>query len=318
MKAQAQLGATIPYRKGANNLKLLTGNRKIHNHTRLRETTQQIAKRVEDTLDHAEKEKPSEAKELLVNVDGAYIHDAANKRHNFEAMVAKIYQPENIKRQDKSHCIITEKQCVGSAQKDNQATMKKNLVAAARREGMCANTVVTGLADGAKNCWNVIKSLSSHCFVLICILDWFHIGKYFNNVEKQLPKKEKRLLDIAKESLWNGHANACLFWLDKIKSRLSQTKQLDKLNALIVYIKSNKDYILNYAKRKDQGQPYSSHVAESTVEHYASARLKKKQKMQWTRNGAHGILQIRGAMISNLWDQCCDDILRISHIKKAA
>ena len=253
-----------------------------------------------------------------MNVDGIHVHDADNKGHNFEAIVAKVYQPQHVIQQDKHHNLITEKQCVGSAKKDKQAVMKKKIVTAAKKAGLGQNTVVTGLADGAKNCWDIIKALSAHCLALLCILDWFHIGKHFKNVENQLPKKEKKLLDVAKESLWHGHVSGCLLWLDKIKSRLTHSNHLEKINALITYITNNQEYIVNYEKRKMQGQPYSSHVAESTVEHYASARLKKRQKMQWTREGAHGILQIRGAMISETWEQCCNDILKISRSQKCA
>jgi UDP-N-acetylmuramate-alanine ligase len=51
-----------------------------------------------------------------------------------------------------------------------------------------------------------------------------------------------------------------------------------------------------------ENKPYTSQVAESTVEHLINDRHKKNQKMQWTREGAHNILQIRAAMASNEWD----------------
>jgi len=47
---------------------------------------------------------------------------------------------------------------------------------------MKPDTVVTALADGACNCWSVILSLTPHCQQLLCILDWFHIAKKFQNV----------------------------------------------------------------------------------------------------------------------------------------
>jgi len=325
VKAQAQLGADMPFRKGANSLKLLTGEtRKIHNHMRVRQSTRYMAERLEKYLDCSpvttqnSVQQQLGAKEIIVNVDGTHVHDADHKGHNFEAMVAKIYRPEHIIRQDKHHHIITEKQCIGSAKKDKQAVMKKNLLTAAKKAGLNQGTIVTGLADGAKNCWNIIKALSTHCLILLCILDWFHIGKHFKNVENQLPQKEKKLLDVAKKSLWRGHTSACLLWLEKIKSRLTQPNHLKKINALITYITNNQAYIVDYEKRKEQGQLFTSHVAESTVEHYAGSRLKKQQKMQWTRDGAHGILQLRGAMISDTWEQCSNDLLRILHFKKCA
>jgi len=208
------------------------------------------------------------------------VHDAGHKGHNFEAMVAKIYRPEHVVRQDKHHNIITKKQCVGSTKQDKQRVMKEHVLTAAKKAGLTKETIVTGLADGAKNCWNIIKELSNHCLFLLCILDWFNIGKHFKNVEDQLPKEEKTILDLAKESLWNGHTATCLSWLEKTKIGLTQINHIKSINALITYLTNNKAYIVNYGERKAQGLLYTSHVAESTVEHYPGARLKKHQKMQ--------------------------------------
>jgi len=118
------------------------------------------------------------------------VHNADDKGHNFEAMIAKIYRPKHVIRQDKHHNIIRKKRCIGSVKKDKQAMMKKKVLAAAKLEGLNQEIKVIGLADGAKNCWNIIKSLSNHCLILLCILDWFHIGKKFENVDDQLSKKD--------------------------------------------------------------------------------------------------------------------------------
>lgn len=329
-RSQAELGASLPYRKGAVSLKLLAGNeRNIHNHMRVRAATQELSDSVEKYIKNEDAKnknvgiirKPAEesfAEELIATADGAYIHDADKKGHNFEAMVAKIYRPEDVVRKDKHHSVITQKQCIGSAMKDEQKTMKEKMVTAAKCAGMTNKTRVVGLADGAKNCWNVIKSLSPYCIALLCILDWFHIGKRFKNVENQLPKSESRLLKIAKISLWHGHVEASLDWLQMIKSRLSNKKHLEKLQWLVTYLEKNKEYIVNYNYRHSNGLPYTSSIAESTVEHYANARLKKSQKMQWKRDGAHKILQIRGAIISNVWDRFCRNTLADFPHKKAA
>lgn len=325
-KSQAELGSTLTYRKGSACLKLLAGDqRKIHNHMRVKTAVDELGRDLERYLEKKESANHSShaltscgAEELIIATDGVHVHDADNKGHNYEAMVAKIYQPQDVIQKDKNHAVIVKKQCVGSAKKDKQKTMKARVLDAARRSGMTKETTVTGLADGAKNCWNIIESLKPYCAMLICILDWFHIGKYFTNVANQLPKKERRLLDIAKQALWQGHFDACLYWLEFVKHRISNTKQLDKLQALIDYLINNKGYIVNYDHCKRNNLPYSSSIAESTVEHYASSRLMKSQKMQWTRDGAHHILQIRGAIISNVWDQFCRDVLRINRHKNCA
>jgi hypothetical protein len=49
-----------------------------------------------------------------------------------------------------------EKTCVISAVDDHWHTMKAYLVHAAHKQGISQETVVTALADGAKNCWEVL------------------------------------------------------------------------------------------------------------------------------------------------------------------
>ena len=66
-------------------------------------------------------------------------------------------------------------------------------------------------------------------------------------------------------------------------------------------LKQNSHYLCHYAERKQKGLLFSSHVAESTVEHLINERHKRKQKMQWTRESAHHVLQIRSAIASNDW-----------------
>jgi len=72
--------------------------------------------------------------------------------------------------------------------------MKTYLLNAALK-GMVENTVVTAFADGALNCWSVISSLVPHCQQLICILDWFHIAKKFQNV--------RGTVEAASKTLWS-------------------------------------------------------------------------------------------------------------------
>jgi hypothetical protein len=49
----------------------------------------------------------------------------------------------------------------------------------------------------------------------------------------------------------------------------------------------------------------TSQVAESHVEALINARHKRTKKMQWTREGAHHVLQIRAMMASKEWESKC-------------
>jgi hypothetical protein len=67
------------------------------------------------------------------------------------------------------------------------------------------------------------------------------------------------------------------------------------------YLKRNQSYLVNYEERDKENKTYTSQVAESHIESIINARHKKSGKMQWTREGAHKVLQIRGMIASNEW-----------------
>ena len=60
-----------------------------------------------------------------------------------------------------------------------------------------------------------------------------------------------------------------------------------------VYIGSNASSLINYGERYRAGERISSCLAESTVNAVISKRFAKRQQMQWTKRGAHLLLQIR-------------------------
>jgi len=60
-----------------------------------------------------------------------------------------------------------------------------------------------------------------------------------------------------------------------------------------VCIASNADSLINYGERYRSGERISSRLAESTVSAVISKRFAKRQQMQWTKSGAHLLLQTR-------------------------
>jgi hypothetical protein len=59
------------------------------------------------------------------------------------------------------------------------------------------------------------------------------------------------------------------------------------------YIVSNEASLINYGERYRSGERISSAFAEATVNAVISKRFAKKQQMQWSRRGAHLLLQTR-------------------------
>ncbi|MBV9386135.1 MAG: UPF0236 family protein [Chroococcidiopsidaceae cyanobacterium CP_BM_ER_R8_30] len=162
---------------------------------------------------------------------------------------------------------------------------------------------MTGLADGAVNCWSILLSLQPHCQSLECILDWFHIGKRFQNVIQALGEDFEKSLESAKWELWHGNAEIALAKLALIRENVKDSEKKAKLKGLSDYLKSNQDYLVNYEQRKQDGQTYTSQVAESHIESLINARHRRTGKMQWTQEGAHQVLQIRATMANNQWEE---------------
>src|SRR5262249_37573656 len=59
------------------------------------------------------------------------------------------------------------------------------------------------------------------------------------------------------------------------------------------YIKNNRGFIPNYGRWYRNGETISTAFVESTVNYVLSKRFVKKQSMQWTKRGAHLLLQTR-------------------------
>ena len=121
------------------------------------------------------------------------------------------------------------------------------------------------------------------------------------NLKGQLPVEYKYILDAAKAELWLGKVDSALDILSKLQSDLKSEEHIKKADNFVEYIKENREHIINYDERKKSGLIFTSHVAESTVEHLLNERGKKHQKMQWSRDGLHAVLQIRASQASNEW-----------------
>ena len=305
-KLQCEQGALFSYREAQTNLeKLNCARRSVNNHTRIQSLTNQVGARL--SQDTVRKPDPNEcaaaATDLIVQVDGGHIPVKEKGKRSFEALSAITYQPDNIEQIDQHHRRITNKTCVVSAIDDQLDTIKSFVLNAAYKQGMTAQTRVTGLADGASNCWSVLKSLRVHCQDLECILDWFHISQKFQQVKDGLGEGFEQSLDSAKWTLWHGEATAALTKLKLLQANITDNAKQSKIEELHDYLKNNLTYLTNYDQRDNSGKAYTSQVAESHIDSLINARHKRKRKMQWTRQGAHNVLQIRAKMASQEWNQ---------------
>ena len=63
------------------------------------------------------------------------------------------------------------------------------------------------------------------------------------------------------------------------------------------YVRSNKSPIINYGARYRSGRRIATALAESAVT-LVARRMVKKQQMQWSKRGAHLLLQVRAAVLN--------------------
>ena len=303
-KLQCEQGALYSYREAQSNLEKLTVHRRpVNNHNKIKKLTNQVGEvlATEQLKLPVARDCAPAATELIVQVDGGHIPTKDQDKRSFEALSAIVYQPESIRTIDPHHREIERKSCALSAKDDNLATMKTYLFHAALKQGIDPNTVVTALADGANNCWSVILSLEPYCKQLTCILDWFHIGQKFQHVRGTVEDEFQDTLERVKWTLWHGQSDEALTKLKRLMSAITDAKKRSKLESLYDYLDRNQAYLVNYEEREQANQTYTSQVAESHIESMINARHKKSGKMQWTREGAHNVLQIRGLIASNEW-----------------
>lgn len=312
VRLQCETSALHSFREGQEILTKLSVNyRKINNHDRLKQVSEIIGNYLSKLNSNVMHESllPAPADELIVQVDGGHIKNKSDESRSFEALSAVIFKPENLVQNEKEGRKIIAKHCVASAKNDKQKSMQKYLLSAAKKEGLSKKTKLTVLCDGAKNCWSSTVLLKNQCEKFTGILDWFHIGMKFQNVFNILPKEHQETLEHIKWRVWNGDAQIAQDRLLQLKETLQDESQKNRVDSLHQYLKNNKEYLVNYAIRKNLGLIFTSSIAESNVESLINNRFKKLNKMQWTRDGAHQILQIRSAMISKDWSSIWENVV---------
>ena len=140
-------------------------------------------------------------------------------------------------------------------------------------------------------------------------LDWFHIamrltglGQYAKGLAHDNPLEATALqdrLEWIQWRLWHGDAGEALNRARELAEDVAALAsgypglaRLVKATAgLATYIGNNTAAIADYAERWDHGEIIS--FAESTVDLVVSRRFAKKQQMQWSKKGAHQLLQTR-------------------------
>ena len=126
-------------------------------------------------------------------------------------------------------------------------------------------------------------------------------GKGLVQCEAALGEAIREKIVRLKWSLWHGQVDKALGKIDDLESSIAPfnetyarfTSLRKALSELRTYIVNNRHLIPNYGQRYHQGEAIATGFVESTVNEVVSKRFCKKQQMQWSKPGAHLLLQTR-------------------------
>ena len=112
-----------------------------------------------------------------------------------------------------------------------------------------------------------------------------------------------RSLERLKWSLWHGNVYKAFQKITDLAMDLDMAvtttgdgtarKLLKAVEEFYTYIERNRAFIPNDGERYRYGERISTGFVKSTVNQVISKRFCKRQQMQWTKRGAHLLLQMR-------------------------
>ena len=278
----------------------------VHNHTLA------VAQRCEEELGEDEGGRsdscPGDGERLAhlegpvsVGLDGGYVRDWGQKRRHFEIIVGKSVPPAQPAK------------CFGFVPSyDTKA--KQRLGAVLQSQGAQDARPFTFLSDGGETVRALPMQLhpqSEH------LLDWIHLtmrvtvlGQYSKGLlplDREVGEGLLRQLESVKWLLWHGKVHRALGRLGDLDRRIDHFTDLyprfprlkRSVRKFRTYIENNRGFIPNYGQRYRNGETISTAFVESTVNYVISKRFVKKQSMQWTKRGAHLLLQTRVKTLNN-------------------
>ncbi len=237
----------------------------------------------------------------VVGLDGGYLGSWANKKTNFELIVGKSIPNQG------------EAKVLGLVSSED-AKSKRRLYELLKSQGIKESDGVCFMSDGGES----LKNLQTHINPNAKhILEWFHItmkitvlkqylkGMVHINAEQGAVACE--LLDSIKWKLWHGKPLDALTKILKLSDLVAQHAQkynkyvglIKHVSEFFNYISNNANIIVNYGERWREGKMISTSFVESLVNYFVSKRFCKKQQMQWSRQGAHLLIQVRAYVINN-------------------
>src|SRR5215831_18518837 len=240
---------------------------------------------------------------FTVGIDGGYVRNWFAKKHHFEVIVGKSTLSCSEDEEDQA----PSSKRFGFVQ-TLDTKPKRRLYEVLHAHGLQMNQEITFLSDGDDKLRELPLEMSPKA---THILDWFHLtmkltgleqyGKGLVQCEGALGEEIREQIARLKWSLWHGQVDKALGKIDDLASSIAPFSEtyarfnhlVKALSALRTYIVNNRHLIPNYGQRYHHGEAIATGFVESTINQVVSKRFCKKQQMQWSKPGAHLLLQTR-------------------------
>src|SRR5262252_7132471 len=247
---------------------------------------------------------PSPEGSFKVGIDGGYVRNWAEKKHKFEVIVGKSIRRFDEREEENKTPSLKRFGFVQTL----DTKSKRRLYEVLRSQDLQMNQAITFLSDGDDTLRQLQLEMSPKA---THILDWHHVtmrltvlsqyGKGLVQCEAVLGAAIGDQIERLKWSLWHGQVDKALGKIDDLESAIAPFSEsyphfprlVKALSALRTYIVNNRHVIPNYGERYRHGEPIATGFVESTVNEVVSKRFCKKQQMQWSKEGAHLLLQTR-------------------------
>src|SRR5262252_4991505 len=241
---------------------------------------------------------------FTVGIDGGYVRHWVDKKHHFEVIVGKSIL--NFQEDEKDRTPSLKR--FGFVQTYDDAKPKRRLHEVLHAQGLQMNQAMTFLSDGDDTLRALQMEMSPKA---THILDWFHLtmkltvlgqfGKGLVQCEAVLGEAICDQIERLKWALWHGQVDKALGKIDDLETAIEPFNQtyarfpqlLKALSELRTYVVNNRHVIPKYGERYRHGEAIATGFVESTVNEVVSKRFCKKQQMQWSKEGAHLLLQTR-------------------------
>jgi len=240
---------------------------------------------------------------ITVGIDGGYVRDWDEKKRNFEVIVGKSTLAF---RRDEDEETPSSKRFGFVQTVDTKS--KRRLYEVLKSQGFQLNQQITFLSDGGDTVRDLQLYMSPEAEH---ILDWFHLtmrltvldqyAKGLMHCDARLGEEIREKIERLTWSLWHGNLYKARYKIDDIESLFYNFEEtypkfkplLKAVEEFRTYIVNNAHLIPNYGERYRHGEAIATGFVESTGNQVISKRFCKKQQMQWSRRGAHLLLQTR-------------------------